>query len=111
MCQHSPTIYLYADAVPDGGTGGEFVSIFGFEEPYGEHSLIVFATRESSDFSYLSQAGLQTTKGGTRGTSSQILEFLEDQIYLGTRAGRQPPVPRDDAWSISSIDVISKPVE
>jgi pentatricopeptide repeat protein len=46
--------------------------------PNGAHSLIVLATREASDFSYLSQAGLQRTRGGT----SQILEFIEDQCVL-----------------------------
>ena len=89
--------------------GGEFVSILGFEEPFGAHSLIVLATREVSDFSYLSQTGLQTIKG-TRGGASQILDFIEDQFSLGTRGTRRPPVPRDDAWSIGAIEVISEPV-
>jgi len=48
----------------------------------------------------------QKTKG-SRGGASQILEFLEDQFSIGTHAAaRRQPTPRDDAWSIGSIDVI-----
>ncbi|MDR0327765.1 MAG: caspase family protein [Planctomycetaceae bacterium] len=91
--------------------GSTFVSPqFGFEEPYGAHSLIVLATREPSDFSYLSQSGLEKTRS-MKGRTSQIFDFIEDQCHLGTRGIKQPPVPRDDSWSIGSIEVISKPAE
>jgi hypothetical protein len=91
--------------------GREFVSTFGFDEPHGAHSLIVLATREPSDFSYFSQPGLEKTRGMKGGGVSQILDFIEEQCQVGTRAPKRPPVPRDDSWSIGAIDVISEPVE
>lgn len=88
----------------------EFVSRFGFEEPYGVHTLIVLATREPSDFSYISQAGLKRVRDMKRGTS-QILEFIEDQCAIGTRSTKRPPVPRDDSWSVGSVNVIAEPLK
>lgn len=88
--------------------GEEFVSLFGFEAPFGAHTLIVFATRERSDFSFLSQDGLIRLRG-TKGAASQILEFVADQCQIGTRATIRPPVPRDDSWFINSVDVIVEP--
>lgn len=87
--------------------GQEFVSIFDFKEPFGAHTLIVLATRESSDFSNLSQEGLTQTR--TKGSASQILEFIEEQCHIGIRAAGRRPVPRDDSWSVGAVDVISVP--
>ena len=88
----------------------EFISIFGFEEPYGSHSLVVFATREPSDFSYISQPGLQKVRG-IKGVVPPILEFIDDQFRVGTRGTKQPPIPRDDSWSVGFLDVVSEPAE
>ena len=86
----------------------EFVSDFGFEAPFGMHTLIVLATREPSDFSYLAQEGLPGTAKG-RGTKSDVEKFLEDQFTVGTRSIRQKTPPRDDAWSVGSVEAIVEP--
>jgi hypothetical protein len=86
----------------------KFISNFGFEEPYGTHSIIVLGTREPSNFSHLAQSGLQTKSKG-HNASSQIFDFINDQCQIGTRAIKRPPIPRDDAWSIGVLDVVSKP--
>lgn len=91
--------------------GSEFVSDFGFEAPFGLHSLVVLATREPSDFSYLEQPGLPTGKAKSRGTVNPVFEFLNDQCTIGTRAGRRPAPPRDDAWNVGTVDVIVEPGE
>lgn len=87
----------------------EFVSTFGFEAPYGQHTLIVLATSEPSNFSVLAQSGIPAARGG--GTGSPVFEFFAEECFPKTRAVRQPTPPRDDAWSVNSVDVISEPAK
>lgn len=89
-------------------SGAEFVSSFGFQEPFGLHTLIVLATREPGNFSHFAQAGLERTRS-LGAASSKLLQFFEDECSVGTRAVRRPAPPRDDAWSVGTIDVISRP--
>lgn len=88
--------------------GKEYVSVFGFNAPFGVHSLIVIATHEPGNFSRLAQPGLTRLRGGSDSPSS-LADFLDDQCLPGTRAIQRPRPPRHEAWSIESLDVISRP--
>lgn len=93
--------------------GDEIVSNFRFAEPYGLQTLIVLATREPSNFTSFVQSGLGRTRGGEKGTkstnASRVFRFIDEQCGLGKRAVVEADVPRDDSWTVGTLDVIAEP--
>ncbi len=87
--------------------GEEVISILGFAEPFGPHTLLFLATCEPGDFTYLSQPSAERTRSMTD-DASQVLQFIHEQCAVGTRATVRPPVPRNDAWHVYSLEVTSR---
>lgn len=79
--------------------------------PFGRYSIVVFATQEPSNFSFLSQSSPGIERKA-RGDASELYNILAEEVYFGSRTGRtrgsQKP---NDIWSASvfSFEVQPRP--